>query len=82
MPATVSETAGLGAGVQLNLQPSRQHLAHFSAYDQEYQIPLTSSERDLYVTISSLANLVRHKYEVRILKASLDGDTHALPSKV
>lgn len=45
---------------------------------RQHQIPLTDSDRDRYVAISSLANILRAKYEVRILKATLDGDTHAL----
>jgi hypothetical protein len=46
--------------------------------DRQHQIPLTDSARDQYVAISSLASIVRPKYEVRLLKATLDSDTHAL----
>lgn len=44
----------------------------------EHTLPLTSTRHDRYVAISSLAWLLRDRYELRLLVDSLEGDTHAL----
>jgi hypothetical protein len=42
----------------------------------EYQVPLTQSPADRYVTICSLASILSPKYELRRERASSKGDTH------
>ena len=45
---------------------------------REYLLPLTFSPVDRYVAIGSLASVLGGKYEVRLLTASLETDTHDL----
>lgn len=42
----------------------------------EYEIPLTQSRLDRYVTLCSLASILSDRYEVRIFAASIPSDTH------
>jgi hypothetical protein len=45
---------------------------------QTYVIPLQMSTHDRYIMISSLAELLRERYQFFVLQPSLDGDTHGL----
>lgn len=45
---------------------------------QRFHVPLTMSQHDRYVAISSLATILQADYEFWIETNSLDGDTHGL----
>lgn len=42
-----------------------------------YEIPLTFSTKDTYITIRGLMNILQDKYEIRVFENSLGSDTHA-----
>ena len=43
---------------------------------EEYEIPLTFSGKDRYITIRGLIDTLRDKYEIRVFEDSLGSDTH------
>ena len=52
---------------------------------KEHLVPLTESPADRYVTIGSIANVIKKKYEIRLLKETMEDDTHCLlvlPGKI
>ncbi|TCI01300.1 hypothetical protein EZV61_18675 [Corallincola luteus] len=46
--------------------------------DERYKLPLTMSGHDRYVTISSLAWLLRDKYDFWLMAINIEDDTHQI----
>ncbi|PMN70505.1 hypothetical protein [Enterovibrio norvegicus] len=46
--------------------------------DERYKLPLTMSGHDRYVTISSLAWLLREKYDFWLMATNIEDDTHQI----
>lgn len=49
----------------------------FSYHGQEYKLPLTRSPKDRSVAVSSLVEMLKDKYDIRLLKWSKDTDSRA-----
>jgi hypothetical protein len=66
----------LAAADKLEAVPKGDDL-WFRYHDQEYKLPLTQSPHDRSVAISSLVEILKDNYDIRLLKWSKDTDSRA-----